>query len=185
MQPIRLCLQPRASRPAHATSQQPRYPWRPTCRPQPGAAAILHLHQSNRVERLADELAALLATPAAGSPLLPETVMVQSAGMGRWLQLALAERLGVCANVEFPFPAAFVWRLLRTTLPELPETSTFEPDVLAWRLLRLVEDVPAAGAEWAPLRDWLAGTDARGRLDLARRLAVTFDRYLVYRPDWI
>ena len=145
---------------------------------------MLQLHQSNRTERLADSLAELLGSAQAANPFAAEVVMVQSAGMGRWLQLALAERLGVCANVEFPFPAAFVWRLLRVTLGTLPERSDFDPPVLLWRLLALLDDVPSDTTH-APLAHWLAESDASGRYELAARLAVTFDRYLVYRPDWV
>jgi len=44
----------------------------------------LILHTSNRLERLADRLAELIADPLR-SPLLPEIVIVQSDGMRRWL----------------------------------------------------------------------------------------------------
>ena len=145
---------------------------------------MLHLHQSNRVERLADGLAVLLGGSPPADPIAGETVMVQSAGMGRWLQLALATRLGVCARVEFPFPAAFVWRVLRVVLGDLPQHSSYEPSVLVWRVYALLADLPD-DATHAPLGAWLAGADERGRYDLAVRLAATFDRYLVYRPDWI
>lgn len=145
---------------------------------------MLHLHQSNRVECLADRLASVLRDAPPADPFAADTVMVQSAGMGRWLQLALASRLGVCAQVEFPFPAAFVWQLLREVLGDLPAHSPFDPPVLLWRLLALLDDLPGDEAH-APLRAWLATADERGRYDLAARLATTFDRYLVYRPDWI
>ena len=49
--------------------------------PRPG----LTLHTSNRLERLADQLAEILADPLS-SPLLPEIVVVQSNGMRRWLE---------------------------------------------------------------------------------------------------
>jgi exonuclease V gamma subunit len=76
---------------------------------------VLTVCRSNRAERLADGLAEPL-----GDPLGPEQVVVQSQGMARWLSLALAERLGVCANVAFPLPAAFIWEVFRAVLPEVP-----------------------------------------------------------------
>jgi exodeoxyribonuclease V gamma subunit len=71
---------------------------------QPG----LRIHQSNRLERLADALGRRCREPAGGT-LESEQIVVPNAGMGRWLSLRLADRLGVCLNVEFRFPAAFVW----------------------------------------------------------------------------
>ena len=94
---------------------------------------MLHLYRGNRLERLADRLAEVLADPA-GLPLAPETVVVQGPGTARWVAARLAARLRVCANVRVPQPAAFIWDCLRTVLPDLPAGSAYGPE----RLLRRV-----------------------------------------------
>ena len=71
---------------------------------------MLILHHSNRLERLADDLAEVVRTPLS-SPFTPEVIAVQSTGMARWLSMELAGRLGVSANVRFPFPARLVWEM--------------------------------------------------------------------------
>ena len=148
---------------------------------------MLRLYQSNRLEILADRLAELLEAPQ-GNPLTPETLVVQHPGMARWLSLRLAERLGVCANVEFPLPAAFVWRLLAALFPGLPEHNRFEPGVLTWRVLGQLDALPGEPV-LAPLHGYLdpggGDPDPLKRLQLAQRIAAVFDQYLVYRPDWI
>lgn len=66
---------------------------------------------SNRMEQLAQGLAELLGDSSQHDrphPLCSETVMVQSKGMQRWLSMTLAQINGVCANVQFPFPNAFL-----------------------------------------------------------------------------
>lgn len=142
-----------------------------------------HLHTSNRLDRLADQLAAVVRPPLA-SPFTPETVVVQSLGMARWLKQELARRLGVCAHVEFPFPRAFADRLFHELLPEKPEDSSFSREVLQWRLFRLLGQLPDSEIFASPRR-YLAEGDARKRLQLASRLANLFDQYLVFRPDFI
>ncbi len=143
---------------------------------------MLTVHHSNRLEILADRLAQLLATPA-GSPLAPEWVVVQSNGMARWLSLRIAQQLGVCANLRFPFPAALVWNMFRQILPQVPDTSAYAPEVLAWRLLDLLADLD--DPRFAPVRAWLGDGDDTRRFELARRVADVFDQYLVYRPRWL
>ena len=69
----------------------------------------LTLHTSNRLEQLADHLAELIANPLR-SALLPEIIVVQSDGMRRWLEQQIAERHGICSNVQFPFPQKFFQR---------------------------------------------------------------------------
>jgi exodeoxyribonuclease V gamma subunit len=142
---------------------------------------VLNIHQSNRLEALAEQLAAVTRAPLA-SPFSPEVVIVQSRGVARWLTLQLAGHNGVCANVRFPFPIGFAWELYRT-LGELPQASPFEPDVMTWRVLQTLpgmEPLP----EFAPVHAYIRGDQLR-RYDLARRIAETFEQYLIYRPDWI
>jgi exodeoxyribonuclease V gamma subunit len=144
---------------------------------------MLTLIHSNSMHALEERLAGRLADAAAGV-LEPEVVVVPSSGVARWLKYRLADRHGVCANVAFPYPAQFIWRLFARLLPEVPETSPFDARVMAWRLYGLLGRLPGS-AVFARLHAYLARSDARGRLELAQRIAALFDQYLVYRPDWL
>ena len=145
---------------------------------------MFYSDQSNRFEVLTERLADLLRQPLP-TPLTREIVVTQSNGMARWLSLRLAERLGVCANVRFQFPATFLWDMSRLVLRQLPLTSAFDKPILVWRvmaLLRTLENTP----HFAPLLAYLGDSDDRfRRYELASRIADGFDQYLVYRPDWI
>ncbi|MCW5891078.1 MAG: exodeoxyribonuclease V subunit gamma [bacterium] len=145
---------------------------------------MLTLHQGNRLEVLVDRLAAVLAVPP-DDPLAPEHVVVQNAGMARWLSLELARRHGVCAHVRFAFPAAFLWEMWRRVLPDVPARSPLEPAVATWRLFGLLGGLER-DATFAPLHAWM-GDDPDGtrRFALAGRLAELYDQYVVYRPDWM
>lgn len=141
---------------------------------------MIHIHHSNRTERLAAGLAAVLAEPLA-DPFQAEQVVVPHAGMGRWLAFELARAHGICARVQFPLPARFIWEALRSTAAALFESHGFEPERLAWRLLALLDEC----RDLKPVADYLEGADAAQGYELAERLAAVFDQYLVYRPDWI
>ncbi|MGB8167838.1 MAG: exodeoxyribonuclease V subunit gamma, partial [Chthoniobacteraceae bacterium] len=142
----------------------------------------IQLHRSNRLESLADALATLTAAPL-GSVLASETVVVQSLGMRRWIQLELASRAGIAMNIEFPFPAELADRVLRATLPDERKTDAFSRDVLPWRVLgafpRML-DRPA----FASLRGYASGEmGALKEFQLALKVAALFDRYIAYRPE--
>ena len=144
----------------------------------------LKLYTSNRLEALAGKLEEVLRVPPA-SPMAPELILVQSRGMERWLSLELARRLGICANVRFPFPNHFIEEVFRDVLPGLPGSPAFDPDVLAWRVMGLLPRC-LDGEGFEPLKAYLAD-DGRGfkRYQLSRIIARLFDQYLVFRPDWI
>src|SRR5512137_2928481 len=144
----------------------------------------LKLFTSNRLEALAGELSEILRRPLA-SPTVPEIILVQSRGMERWLSLEMARRLGICANIRFPFPNHFVEELFSAVLPDRPGSPAFDPEVLAWRVMRLLPRC-LGGEEFRSLKAYLDDDD-RGvkRYQLSRIIARLFDQYLVYRPDMV
>ncbi len=144
---------------------------------------MLKLYQSNHLEQLTDQLAALLPHSNA-SVFEVERIVVPHLGMQRWLTLQLAERLGICANVEFPLPARLIWDLFRAADVDVPEQSSFTPDILRWRILALLPQFQS-DARFAPINTYLQHAGELDQYQLAGRIAETFDQYLVYRPDWL
>lgn len=143
--------------------------------------AMLNLYQSNMLDALM-RLYLAVREPA-HDPLVPETLLVPSLGMQRWLQLALAREQGIAANIDFQLPASFVWRLITRVFPAVPRRSAFDPEVLAWRVLATLPEVKELEGV-ALAANWQAA-DAAGRYELAWRVADVFDQYLIYRPDWL
>ncbi|MCF6283413.1 MAG: exodeoxyribonuclease V subunit gamma [Candidatus Polarisedimenticolaceae bacterium] len=144
---------------------------------------MLKLYQSNQLELLVDQLADLLPLTH-GSPFQPESIVVPHLGMRRWLTLQLAQRLGICANVEFPLPARLIWDLFRAVDVDLPEQSSFTPDILRWRILGLLPQLQQ-DSRFASINAYQQHVGELECYQLASRIAETFDQYLVYRPDWL
>lgn len=143
---------------------------------------MLHLIQSNYLEVLSHKLADVIeAHPL--KPLQQEEVVVQNAGMGRWLSLQLAERLGVAANMRYIFPAEVSWELLRATLKGqyVPERDPCSPKLLRWRLFH---EFLEHADQYPELHHYLK--DGEGAAwQLAQQVAGVFDGYVFFRPHWI
>ena len=91
--------------------------------------------------------------------LTPETLVVHGAGTRRWLSLQIATQQGIAGNLEYLFPAEFIWWLYRRQLPEVPITNTFDLPTLTWRVLAQLENQ----GELPPhetLTQYLSTTDA-------------------------
>lgn len=140
---------------------------------------MLNLYQSNMLEALASLY--LAVREPSRDPLVPETLLVPSQGMQRWLAFELARQRGIAANLDFQLPSSFMWQLIRRAFPDLPLRSPLDCEPLAWRVMR---ELPQLAQAAAMQRHW-AAADSRGRFELAARVADVFDQYLVYRPDWI
>jgi exodeoxyribonuclease V gamma subunit len=148
---------------------------------------VLHVHRAERADGLVAALAELLATPLA-DPMAAEVVSVPTRGVERWLAQSLSERLGVCANVEFPSPGRVVRESIAAACGVDPEADPWRPERASWTLLGVVEE--HLEEPWlAPLRRYLGAPDddvrrAR-RFGIVRHLAELFDRYALHRPDLV
>ncbi|MGD9183424.1 MAG: exodeoxyribonuclease V subunit gamma, partial [Desulfobacterales bacterium] len=144
----------------------------------------LTIFTSNKLEILGEQLAQMVKTPVS-SGLDAEIVVVQSAGMQRWISLELAKHNGICANVRFPFPNSFLEEIARQVMPALPESSPFDPDMLMFKIMKILPDcTQLTGFE--RLKAYLA-KDATHlkRLQLSNKLADIYDQYQVFRPEMI
>ena len=145
----------------------------------------LTIYRSNRVETLHARLVERLVDAPLADPLAVETVVVPTYAMGRWLNLNLARRQGVAANIRYPQASEWLWSLAAAVLADLPPRDPCSSDALAWSCFDALPELLGHPA-FAALRHYL-DDDASGvkRWQLGQRVAACFDRYQSYRPEMI
>ncbi len=145
----------------------------------------MRVHRSNRVEVLLELLAAILRRPLS-DPMAAEHLVIQSRGLQQWLSRELGEQLGICANVTFPFPRAFLEDCMERVIGTPPEAAAaWQPAALQWAVTRCLEE-DLDGPIFAPIHTYLKTdpSDLR-RVQLAALIADRFDQYGTYRPDHV
>lgn len=146
---------------------------------------LFTVYHSNQLDTLKILLVHLIQSDPLTHPFEAEQILVQSPGMSQWLKMALAQELGITANIDFPLPATFIWEMFSRVLPDVPKRSAFNKEAMTWKLMRLLPEM-LDQAEFMPLQQYLADDNsALKRFQLAEKIADIFDGYLVYRPDWI
>ena len=132
-------------------------------------------------------LSEVLRRSPPADPFVPAQVVVGSRGMEHWLRHELAERLSICANMEFPFPSHVLDASLDAVLGSTsPEVDPWSPSALAWAVLAALPEL-AESSRFSAVASWLGG-DVEGpagarRWGLAREVADVFDRYATFRPE--
>ena len=146
---------------------------------------MLQIVRSNTIESLLDQFASCVSSAPLSSPFSPEVVVVPSPAMARWINLELAQRHRVAANIQYPLPASFVWDLSHELLDDLPEVDPLSREVMAWKVFAQLPAVLQESA-FESLRHYV-GEDNNGlkRWQLAARIADVLDRYQFYRPELI
>ncbi|MEC7521838.1 MAG: exodeoxyribonuclease V subunit gamma [Myxococcota bacterium] len=145
---------------------------------------MMHLTYSNRTEALLDALVRRLdARRREGAdPLEPTWIVVPNRNVERYVELGVATRLGVAANLRFERLAGFVQGWLGDSL--------LLGDAFLARVLRGLLDAPLLeDPAMAPVRRYLAGAgDAPDAIDLRRaqlalHVAHLFEEYGFSRPE--
>lgn len=147
----------------------------------------MFVHRSNSLEELVDRLSEVLERPLPGL-LEPEIVLIQSAGMERFLSRELSRRQSILANARFPFPRVFLRDVLDRCLGADERSVMYEREAMAWRLYELLRDLSgfAPSEHLAMVKKHLSDDrDGSKRLLLAEQLAHLFDQYVTYRPRMV
>src|SRR5215217_2035345 len=145
---------------------------------------MLHVHRAERADGLVSALAELLADPLP-DPLAAEVVCVPTRGMERWLTQRVSDRLGICANVEFPSPRRLADEAVAAVSGYDADADPWQPERMVWPLL---ETVAAALREpfLRSLAEHLGGESRQSRRFTAiRHLAGLYDRYALQRPEML
>ncbi|MGE4560440.1 MAG: exodeoxyribonuclease V subunit gamma, partial [Desulfobulbus sp.] len=142
----------------------------------------MFLYQSNRLENLFQQLAAILEEPP-DDPLQPEIIVVQNQGMAQWVSRQLALHEGIAANLHFPLPGRCIWDLFDRLTGDVLAKDLFQASVLRWRIFALLPELLEQPA-FAEPASYLEGDHDRSRLyHLSGKISDLFDQYQVYRPD--
>lgn len=146
---------------------------------------MLRVYHSNRLDVLEEIMEFIVERQPLSHVFEQEVVLVQSTGMAQWLQMTLAQKFGIAANIHFPLPASFIWDMFSCVLPGIPEQSAFSKQSMSWKLMTLIPDMLDT-EHFAQLKHYLQDDDNNRKLfQLASRVADLYDQYLVYRPGWL
>lgn len=144
---------------------------------------MLQIHSSNCLEVLLDVFTDL--TPAPEDPLEPQTLVVQNAGMSRWIAQQTALNSGISANVVSSSPGVYLWDLPSFWDPQWGSVGDWSKEQLLWRVYGAIPALLGRPG-FAELAHYLeSDRSGSGLFQLARQIADTFDRYLVYRADLV
>jgi exodeoxyribonuclease V gamma subunit len=151
---------------------------------------MLHIHRSDRADALVRALADILAEPPA-DPFSRDLVAVPTRGMERWLTQQLSAHLGttpgrgdgICAAIDFPFPARLLTEALAVGSGINPDRDPWTAERLVWPLMEVTAE--QLDQAWlAPLARHLTSGEGR-RYARLRHVAGLFEHYALNRPELV
>lgn len=143
-----------------------------------------YLHTGNSLDRLSERLSSLIRENLTENPFEPETILVQSRGMQRWLSMRIAENLGIFSNCRFPFPNAFIQDLFERTLRVSPDRE-YSPGRLKFLVMGAIETM-IEDPLFSSIKKYIYDdTSGLKLVQLSWQIANAYDQYIVFRPEFI
>lgn len=149
------------------------------------------IYFSNRLETLTEHLATRLASrQEAADPFAATTIIVPNPHLKKWLQLEIARRHGIAANLDFQYLEQGVWGLLGD-LDEGAPARLLDQRALQLAILGVFR-TQLGDAALAPFQEYLeadagepAADYARRAWQLAGKLAGCFREYEYHRREMV
>ncbi len=132
------------------------------------------------MDALTDVLLAEIHDEIGKSDLFRRTrIIVPNRSIQRYLSLRFAHKYGIAAQLEFPSLMSVFQRFL----PQPPDRPDIDRKTIGWRIYRILRE-PGSGTVFPVLTQWIKG-DPKRLYDLSRQLGELYDKYMLYRPQWI
>ena len=108
-------------------------------------------------------------------------VIVPNRGIQRYLSLRFAHQYKIAAQIEFlPLMSVFYRFMSRGPGRDRPNVNE---KTIGWRIYRILLEQDS-GSVFPELTSWIAG-DAQKLYELSCQLGSLYDKYMLYRPEWI
>ena len=132
------------------------------------------------MDALADALLDKIHDEVGNGDLFHKTrIIVPNRSIQRYLSLRFAHRYGIAAQLDFPSLMSVFHRFL----PQAHERPKIDGKTIAWRICRVLLE-PGSDTAFPVLTQWARG-DSKRLYDLSRQLGELYDKYMLYRPEWI
>lgn len=167
-----------------------------------------NLYYANHLDTLQHIAGYLTQIDPQPTPFDKEYFLVQNFGMARWMQIRLSEQLGILTQAEFLLPSKMLMNLIEmifeTEERQKAPIERLSKDQLFWPLVKIIDELRQSDSDnerelFAPLYTYLEKYQKSHQLEnshqspnpllavmhLAETLATIFDKYIVYRSQWI
>ncbi|WP_395480180.1 exodeoxyribonuclease V subunit gamma [Candidatus Curculioniphilus buchneri] len=143
------------------------------------------VYHSNQLDILNTLTAELIKRKLIQNPFQPEIILIKNHNIAQWIQISLASQFGIAANIKYFLPADFIWEKLTRILPNVPNEDVFSKTAITWQLMTLLPRLYEE-PDFSVIKAYLNnGTDSRKCFQFASQIADLFNKYLVFRPDWL
>ncbi len=151
----------------------------------------IRVYYSNSLQKLTQKTASILKAQKSSNPFEFQKILLMSTGMKSYLEQNISRSMGVCAGVDFEQVWDFIWKLYRN-VTGADKHNRFDVEHLTWMVFSVLQKQLSNPSDKVlkPLFDYFNSSlnlkDEELKLfTLSGQIADVFDKYQMYRPDWI
>ncbi|WP_348666572.1 exodeoxyribonuclease V subunit gamma [Arsenophonus symbiont of Ornithomya chloropus] len=146
---------------------------------------MLHIYHSNKLKIHVEIIANLIKKKPLNNPFKKEIIVVQNLNISNWLQIELAKKLDVVANISFLLPSTFFYKMFSSILFNISEESVLNKRTMIWKVMQILPSLMYKPM-FKLLKEYLKEDINKSKLyQLSCKIADVFNQYLIYRPEWL
>lgn len=107
-----------------------------------------------------------------------EIFIYESKILFQYLNIFIAEKTGISANLKLYHPNDFIWKLFKIVLSKKDLKNTFTHSMMIWKIMKIVENKKI-------IEHYNQKEDEFQKFKFSCLMANIFKQYIFYRPNWI
>ncbi|PPI87771.1 exodeoxyribonuclease V subunit gamma [Candidatus Pantoea edessiphila] len=146
---------------------------------------MFYIYHSNQLDVLKTLLNSVINYNANDNPLETDLIIVNNLDMARWLKIGIASDLDIAANIKFYIFADFIWDIIYKIKPNISINKFFDKNIVCWMIISRMPII-LKDNKFNFISNYLDNCQHEKNLfEFSLNIANIFEKYLIYRPDWL
>jgi len=136
------------------------------------------VYKSNSLNTLLLEAYKIIQEKPLNNIFEKEIFVYDSKILFQYLNIFIAEKIGISANIKLYHPNDFIWKLFEIISPKKKLKNTFTHSMMIWKIMKIIDDKKI-------FENYNKKEAKLQKFKFSFLMANIFEQYIFYRPNWI
>lgn len=139
---------------------------------------MFFVYQSNQIDILFLKIYKTIKEKPLSNIFEKEIIINDNKVLFQYLNFFIAKHTGISADFKLIDPDVFIWKIFKKIFPKLIKKNIFSKSIITWKIMKIIEE--SNFIQFIKKND-----NVNKRFDFSFLIASIYEKYLVYRPNWI
>lgn len=143
---------------------------------------MINIYQSNKIEYLINFIVKNI-NKRKKNPFDKDIIIIQNKDITEWLQIKIAEKIGISANISFQYPMEFFSSLFQKNTKN--KIKNIKKTQISWFILKIILNSQNK-SELGLFKKYIEKKNKIEKINkISEHISKLFQKYLIHKPEWI